>query len=58
MMAGLAMGVVSTRQICDIWQSDLVFMPEITEEKRAFYLRHWSRAVERATKWIETTESN
>lgn len=53
MMAGLAVGVVTDRQICDIWQRDLVFTPEITDQKRAYYLRNWSRAVERSQSWIE-----
>lgn len=54
MMAGLATGVLSGfRQICDIWEEDLLFVPNIADEKRSFYLSNWSRAVERAKGWID-----
>ena len=53
MMAGLATGLLSSRQINDRWQSGQIFQPDLSDQKREIYLHNWSRAVERAKKWAD-----
>ncbi|MCL1964143.1 MAG: glycerol kinase GlpK [Firmicutes bacterium] len=54
MMAGLAVGALcDVEDMYTIWKPDLTFSPKMEERERAACLRGWSRALERAKRWVE-----
>jgi glycerol kinase len=56
-LAGLGQGVwSSTDDLAGAWQLDREFRPEPSEVVESGY-RHWRRAVERALRWSERTDT-
>ena len=51
-LAGLAAGVwTDLSELCDIRESDRLFVPQMPEKQAADYHARWLKAVERAKKW-------
>ena len=54
LLAGLAVGVwPDVAALAQVWRADLRLQPGMGEVQRAHLLRDWSRAVQRASAWIE-----
>jgi glycerol kinase len=53
-LAGLAVGFWRDRdEIAGLWQSERVFEPHWTEDRRAALLQTWRRAVDRSREWVQ-----
>jgi glycerol kinase len=53
-LAGLAVGFwQDTAEIAALWQSERVFEPQWSEDRRGTLLRDWRRAVGRSLEWVQ-----
>ncbi|MBO7358894.1 MAG: glycerol kinase, partial [Clostridia bacterium] len=53
MLAGRAAGLWNDEKLKTIWQSESVFMPSLSEEKRAKLKAKWKKAVSKAERWTD-----
>jgi len=54
-LAGLAVGVwKNTDELKKIWRCDIMFKPQMEEEKRKTLLKGWKKAVQRSLNWADT----
>lgn len=59
LLAGLATGVWKDMdEIRRVWQMDMSFSPQMSEQQRTLVLRSWHRAVRRSMRWASDEEQD